>query len=101
MNNKLMVEKKLSYKNKNKEMSMNFNKYYIEALKSKYTSQKSEALANLSIYLSSKNLAAIGEHSDLLTEQDNWVEKWANAEDKLQSLEKIVNDLSDFQTLNS
>ena len=45
-----------------------------------------EAKANLGLYFSSSNLAAIGEHSDLLTEHDRWVEQYANAKDKLEAL---------------
>jgi uncharacterized protein YtpQ (UPF0354 family) len=72
---------------------MKLNEYYIKSLISKYESKKDEAIANLSIYLSDKNLSAIGEHSDLLTEQDRWIEEWSSANDKLEALNKIVETL--------
>jgi len=59
--------------------------YYI-ALKSKYQSQIDEARANLALYMSPQNLAAIGEHSDLLTEHDKWIEKYTEAKDKLAAI---------------
>lgn len=60
---------------------------YIIALKRKYESEMSEALANLELY--STNLVGIGEHSDLMTEHDKWIEIYTNAKDKLESIEKI------------
>ena len=63
--------------------------YYI-ALKKRYESQIAEAEANLTLYFSAKNLAAIGEHSDLLTEHDKWIEQLANAKDKLNTLEEFM-----------
>lgn len=59
---------------------------YANALLLKYQSQMEEAKANLSLYFSGQNLAAIGEHSDLLAEHDRWVEQYANAKDKLEAL---------------
>jgi hypothetical protein len=59
---------------------------YKKALIKKYEFQMEEAKANLSLYFSSTNLAAIGEHSDLLAEHDRWVEQYANAKDKLEAL---------------
>ncbi len=66
---------------------------YISALTKKYEAEMEEAKANLALYFSGTNLAAIGEHSDLLAEHDRWVEKYANAKDKLESLNLIVKDL--------
>lgn len=68
-------------------------KLYVDALVQKYEAQKSEALANLNLYLSSTNLAAIGEHSDLLAEHDRWVEQYATANDKLEALCEITKKL--------
>jgi len=48
-----------------------------------------EAEANLALYLSNNNLAAIGEHSDLMEEQDKWIEKYTNAKDKLETLKSL------------
>ena len=63
-------------------------KYY-NALKLRYEAQMAEAEANLDLYFSNANLAAIGEHSDLLAEQDRWIEAYANAKDKLESLKSL------------
>jgi hypothetical protein len=62
-------------------------KNYISALKKKYEAEMSEAEANLALYVN--NLTGIGEHSDLLEEHDKWVEKWTNANDKLESVNKL------------
>jgi hypothetical protein len=59
---------------------------YISALKKKYEFQMEEAKANLALYFSNTNLAAIGEHSDLLTEHDKWISQYADAKDKLDTL---------------
>ena len=63
-------------------------KYY-NALKLRYEAQMAEAEANLDLYFSNANLAAIGEHSDLLAEHDRWIEAYANAKDKLESLKSL------------
>jgi hypothetical protein len=73
------------------------NEKYITALRLKYSAEMAEAEANLDLYLSNTNLAAIGEHSDLMEEQDKWLEKYTNAKDKLESLNKLYNDT----TINS
>lgn len=66
-------------------------KNYINALRKKYEAQMEEAKANLALYTS--NLAAIGEHSDMLEEHDKWVEAYTNAKDKLESLNDIFGEL--------
>lgn len=68
-------------------------KLYVDALVQKYEAQKSESLANLNLYLSSTNLSAIGEHSDLLAEHDRWIEQYATANDKLEVLCEITKKL--------
>ena len=75
-------------------MKMNISNLYFEALKKKYEAQILEAEANLALYFSSDKLAAIGEHSDLLTEHDKWVEVLANASDKLQTLENVYKKIT-------
>ena len=65
---------------------MNISKTYISALTKKYEAQMEEAKANLALYLSNSNLAAIGEHSDLLAEHDRCIEFYATAKDKLECL---------------
>lgn len=72
---------------------MKITSFYIDALMQKYQSQKSEALANIALYLSSNNLAAIGEHSDLLAEHARWVEAYATADDNLKALNEIIEKL--------
>lgn len=64
----------------------NHGQNYIIALKKKYEFQMEEAKANLALYFSNSNLAAIGEHSDILTEHDRWIDQYTNAKDKLESL---------------
>ena len=58
-----------------------------EALSLKYRSEIAEAEATLLVYLTSP--VGIGEHPQHLEEIDKLVEKFANAQDKLESLEKI------------
>jgi hypothetical protein len=66
------------------------NEKYIKALRLRYQSDMAEAEASLELYLSNDNLAAIGEHSDLLEEQDKWIGKYTDAKDKLESLETLI-----------
>lgn len=79
------------------------SKSYINALQKRYEAQMAEAEANISLYLSGQNLAAIGEHSDLMEEQDKWIEKYANAKDKLETLNSLpfVADQVVLQRINS
>jgi hypothetical protein len=67
-------------------MSKIVEKMY-EALSLKYRSEIAEAEATLLVYLTSP--VGIGEHPQHLEEMDKLVEKFANAQDKLESLEKI------------
>ena len=67
-------------------MELNLQNHYFNALKLRYESQIEEAKANLALYFSNTNLAAIGEHSDLLSEHDRWISQYAEAQDKLQTL---------------
>jgi hypothetical protein len=62
---------------------------YVKALIARYEAQMAEAEANLSLYLSN-NLAAIGEHSDIMEEQDKWIESYSSAKDKLDSLREML-----------
>jgi len=59
----------------------------ITSLKRKYEAEILEAEATLMIYL--ENAAGIGEHPQILEEMDNFVEKLANANDKLDNLNKF------------
>jgi hypothetical protein len=71
---------------KSKKMSKIAEKMY-EALSLKYRSEMAESEATLLVYLTSS--VGIGEHPQHLEEMDKLVEKFANAQDKLESLEKI------------
>jgi hypothetical protein len=72
---------------------------YISALQKRYEAEMAEAEANIALYLSGYNLAAIGEHSDLMEEQDKWIEKYTNAKDKLETLNSL--DLTDTSQIKS
>lgn len=62
-------------------------KNYIGALRTKYLAEMQEAKANLTLY--ANNLTGIGEHSDLMTEFNLWIEKYTDAKDKLSSLDEL------------
>jgi len=62
---------------------------YFEALEAKYIAEIKEAKAVLQTYF--QNSVGIGEHSDLLVEFDKYIEKLAAAEEKLESLRKLLN----------
>lgn len=62
---------------------------YISALRAKYIAEMQEAKANLNLY--SKNTTGIGEHSDLMTEFNLWVEKYTDAKDKLSTIDELFN----------
>jgi len=68
---------------------MSLGNRYVNALSKRYEAEMAEAEANLALYFSNKNLAAIGEHSDLMEEQDKWIEKYTNAKDKLETLKSL------------
>lgn len=72
---------------------------YVSALQKRYEAEMAEAEANIALYLSGQNLAAIGEHSDLMEEQDKWIEKYTNAKDKLETLKSL--DLTDSSQTKS
>ena len=74
-----------------------YNKLYINALAKRYEADIAEAEANLDLYLKTANLAAIGEHSDLVEEQDKWVTKLADAKGKLE----ILRGYHNTQKINS
>ena len=59
------------------------NRLY-KAAYAKAVAQKEEALATLDIYFN--NAAGIGEHPDLLTEVDKYVELLAGSNDKIEAL---------------
>ena len=60
----------------------------IDALTLKYESEIAEAEATLLVYFS--NPVGIGEHPQHLEEMDKYVEKMANAKDKIETLKEFV-----------
>ena len=80
---------------------MSLGNRYINALSKKYEAEMAEAEANLALYLSNNNLAAIGEHSDLMDEQDKWIEKYTNAKDKLETLKSLNFKDESIERINS
>jgi hypothetical protein len=58
-----------------------------EALQFKYKAQMAEAEASLLVYFTSP--VGIGEHPQHIEEMDKLVEKYANAKDKLETIENI------------
>jgi len=61
-----------------------------QALKSKYESQRDEALATLEIYFN--NPAGIGEHPQVVEEMSKALETLANAEDCLGQISSFSDD---------
>ena len=59
----------------------------LEALEDRYNAQISEADATLKIYL--EHSVGIGEHPQHLDEVDKLIEKIANAEEKLKTLQEF------------
>jgi hypothetical protein len=83
-------------------MNTTLTNKYISALSKRYEAQIAEAEANLTLYLSGQNLAAIGEHSDLMEEQDRWITKLAEAKDKLETLKSVdLQDSNVYKSINS
>tara|TARA_R100000152_G_C6607161_1_gene62261 strand:+ start:242 stop:523 length:282 start_codon:yes stop_codon:yes gene_type:complete len=62
----------------------------ISAIIDKYNAQKSEALAHLEILFT--NPVGIGEHTDILSEIDKWVNTLSQAEDNLSSLDRYFEE---------
>ena len=72
--------------NRRKRVKMVVNNNLVNAAKKKYEAQIEEALATLHIYFT--NSVGIGEHPDLLTEVDKYVEMLESASGKLEVLNK-------------
>jgi hypothetical protein len=67
---------------------MKIQKKMVDALTYKYESEIAEAEATLWIYFN--NPVGIGEHPQHLEEMDKFLEKMANAKDKLETLKEFV-----------
>tara|TARA_Y100000593_G_C4084976_1_gene225686 strand:+ start:56 stop:259 length:204 start_codon:yes stop_codon:yes gene_type:complete len=58
----------------------------LKASRDKYEAQKSEALAHLEILFNKS--VGIGEHTDILSEIDKWVNSLSQAEENLTTIER-------------
>ena len=68
----------------------------IDALRKKYEAEIAAAKANIDVY--NKNPAGIGEHPDLVQALDTEMVKLADAEDKLNTLNKHYGNQPDLLT---
>ena len=68
----------------------------INALRKKYEAEIAAAQANINVYI--KNPAGIGEHPDLVAAVDSEMVKLADAEDKLETLNKYYGNQPDLLT---
>jgi len=64
------------------------NGLILDTLYAKYHADKSDAVAKLDVYLN--NSVGIGEHPDILNEMDKFIEKFAEAQGKLDSLKMML-----------
>ena len=71
----------------------------LQASIDRYKAEISEALATLDVYFN--NPVAIGEHPDLLTEIDKYIEKLDSATSKLETLEKYFVEQSGKVEVNT
>jgi methylaspartate ammonia-lyase len=67
---------------------MNTAQLLHEALELKYLAQIAESKASLSIYF--ENSVGIGEHPQHLEEMDKFISQLTDAQDKLESLRKLI-----------
>ena len=79
----------LAYKSKDskKEKEKKVKRAILQALEDRYNAQISEADATIKIYL--ENSVGIGEHPQHIDEVDKLIEKIANAEEKLKTLQEF------------
>ena len=73
-----------------------WTKMIIDALRKKYEAEIAAAKANIDVY--NKNPAGIGEHPDLVQAVDTEMVKLADAEDKLNTLNKHYGNQPDLLT---
>ena len=71
----------------------------LQASIDKYKAEISEALATLDVYFN--NPVGIGEHPDLLTEIDKYVEKLETATGKLETLQRYFDEHADIDRVNT
>ena len=79
----------LAYKSKDfkKKKKEKMKRAILQALEDRYNAQISEADATIKIYL--ENSVGIGEHPQHIDEVDKLIEKIANAEEKLKTLQEF------------
>ena len=66
---------------------------FYRALKQHYLAQKEEALATLDLYFN--NSVGVGEHPNIVAEVDKLVSQISDAEGKLETLGKLVNEINE------
>ena len=71
----------------------------INALRKKYEYEIASAKANIAAY--QKNPTGIGEHPDLVSEIDKFIEKFADAQGKLDSLKMMLAHTADSKNLKT
>jgi hypothetical protein len=62
----------------------------LKALMSQYQGEMDVAMANINVY--QNNPAGIGEHPDVVQALDTQVEKYANAKEKFEAVQDLLND---------
>lgn len=62
----------------------------LKALMSQYQGEMDIAMANINVY--QNNPAGIGEHPDVAQALDTQVEKYANAKEKYEAVQDLLND---------
>ena len=62
----------------------------LKALMSQYQGEMDIAMANINVY--QNNPAGIGEHPDVVQALDTQIEKYANAKEKFEAVQDLLND---------
>jgi hypothetical protein len=62
----------------------------LKALMSQYQGEMDVAMANINVY--QNNPAGIGEHPDVVQALDTQVEKYANAKEKFEAVQDLLNN---------
>ena len=72
---------------------------FVKALQDHYVSQISESVATLNLYLN--NSVGIGEHSDILAELKKYMNILDDADGKLSTLNKYLNNQTSQKTVEN
>jgi hypothetical protein len=72
---------------------------FVKALQDHYVSQISESVATLNLYLN--NSVGIGEHSDILAELKKYMDILDDADSKLSTLNKYLNNQTAQKTVEN